>query len=369
MGNKKTAVLLVIICAAFLLIAGKYIKDSGILKGYPDAEYLTTDESEYRPAYRGLTRKEKSVYTALYRGISEHEEDIPLPCELDGDEYSKLYCLLEKQESRFFYLDSVYYTADKVRNAKIVYRKIYDVEAKQKELDEAVRAVVSGADGLDGDEYKVRYINDLLVRKCRYVAGDDKEFAATSYGCIVEGEANCEGYAKAFDLLASELGLESVLITGVTDEGENHAWNQVRVGGEWYNIDVTWADTDVTGEMRHMYYLCSDEDFGKTHISDDTVLVPYKCDNDDRNYYVNSGLYAESVKDAEEIVRREISRGSTNIELRFAEQNIYDEFMAEYIQEQNIFELLSEAGYQMDSEVTLSLKENRQELCITLSLS
>ena len=45
------------------------------------------------------------------------------------------------------------------------------------------------------------------------------------------------------------MGLESQLITGITDKGENHAWNQVKVDGDWYNSDVTWADTDDGDEV------------------------------------------------------------------------------------------------------------------------
>ena len=58
----------------------------------------------------------------------------------------------------------------------------------------------------------------------------------------MEGEALCEGYAKAFDLLAKELDLPSVLVTGVDDSNGNHAWNQVKINGDWYNTDVTWEN-------------------------------------------------------------------------------------------------------------------------------
>ena len=369
MKKKTTALLLVIVCIAFLVIGGRYIIDSGVLKKYPEKGYLSTVEAKYRPVYRQLSDKEKTVYAALYRGINDHKEDIPLPCELDGDEYSKIYCILEKQESRFFVLDSVYYTAPKVRDAKVVYRDIYDLDGMRKELEDAADEAVRGASGLAGDEYKVRYINDYIVRKCTYVTGDDEPFASTAYGCLVEGKANCEGYAKAFGLLASELELESAVITGQTDEGENHAWNQVKVAGDWYNIDVTWADTDITGEMRQMYYLCSDSGFRKTHIADTSLFTPYECSKDDRNYYVSSGLYAETIEEAEDIVRRELSRGNDNIEIRFATPSVYEEFRNNFIDEEKIFSIINETGYEYEGEITLSLKENRPELCMTLAFS
>ncbi|EWM53381.1 transglutaminase domain-containing protein [Ruminococcus flavefaciens] len=366
MRKKVTAVILAAVCLVFLLIAGKYIKDSGILKGYPNEEFLSYDEEAIRPVYSELSFDEQAVYTALYRGISKRQEHIPLPFEVKGDDYSKVYCILEKQESGFFYLDSVYYTAEKVREARIVYRKLGDIDQRKKDLDEAVRAAVHDAQDYKGDDYKVRYINDFLVKKCRYITGDDSEMASTAYGCLVEGEANCEGYAKAFRLLASEMGVESVVVTGKTDKGENHAWNQVRIGTEWYNIDVTWADTDKAGEIRNAYFLCSDKDFSKTHFADTELFTPYKCGSDTMNYYVRSGLYAKTCEEAADILRRELSSGRKTVEIRFDNRDAYNEFMETYINGQKVFDVVSETDYQHNGEVTLHLDDNASELCLTL---
>ncbi|MCR4793692.1 MULTISPECIES: transglutaminase domain-containing protein [Ruminococcus] len=366
MGKKLLTIILCIVCVGCLGLSWRYIKKSGIMKKYPDAVYLTTDEKNMRPIYRQLTTKEKSVYTALYRGISEKKEKIPLPYEVDGKTYSRIYCILEKQESEFYYLDSVYYTAQKVREAKIAYRDMTRPHQKEQDLEGALEAFMSDVDDLTNDESKARYINDFIVRKCSYITGDDSEFASTIYGCLVRGEANCEGYAKAFNYLAAKLGLESVVITGTTDKGENHAWNQVNIDGEWYNIDVTWADTDKVGEMRQMYFLCSDVEFSKTHYADDSLFTPFPCVSNKWNYYVKNGLYADSYEKAEEIVRRELSKGNGTIEIRFANSDVYVDFREHFITEENVFKVLDETGYEYGNEVTFSLKENEQELCLTM---
>ena len=358
-----------IVFAGGMFMAGRYIVDSGILRGYPDAEYLTSEEAEHRPIYGQLTKDEKAVYTALYRGIEKKEEKIPLPMEVNDEEYSRIYCILEKQESRFFYLDSLYYTAMKVRDAKIVYRDKDISMYKESELESAVQAAIDEAyEGL-GEAEKVRYINDYIVRKCRYVSGDENEYASTSYGCLVRGQANCEGYAKSFVLLASELGLDSVVVTGKTDKGENHAWNQVKVDDIWYNIDVTWADDDKDGTVRLMYFLCDDREFSKTHIADNTLFEPYRCSNNDENYYVHNGLSAESSEEAEEIVRRELLSGNGVIDIKFKTQTAYNDFKEEFLNNENLFKALIETGYPYDEEVEIALKEVPQELCMTIDFT
>jgi hypothetical protein len=61
----------------------------------------------------------------------------------------------------------------------------------------------------------------------------------------------CQGYSNLFNELAKLAGLESVVVTGFAKgisyrPGErfsqtNHAWNAVRIDGEWKLLDVTWA--------------------------------------------------------------------------------------------------------------------------------
>ena len=108
MGKKMSVAVLIIACICFAVVFGKYAKESGLFRSYPDADFLSDEEAASRPVYRRLGKPEKAVYTALYRGISEQQEYIPLPSEVDGDVYSKVYCILEKQEGGFFYLDSTY---------------------------------------------------------------------------------------------------------------------------------------------------------------------------------------------------------------------------------------------------------------------
>ena len=62
--------LLLFALTSFAAVAAKYLIDTGLLRGYPDADYLTPQEAALRPVYDGLDIKEKAVYSALYRGIS-----------------------------------------------------------------------------------------------------------------------------------------------------------------------------------------------------------------------------------------------------------------------------------------------------------
>lgn len=61
------------------------------------------------------------------------------------------------------------------------------------------------------------------------------------YGGLVEHKAVCLGVASSFQLLMDMAGVECVIVPGASyGSTEDHAWNMVRLEGEWYCADPTW---------------------------------------------------------------------------------------------------------------------------------
>jgi len=61
----------------------------------------------------------------------------------------------------------------------------------------------------------------------------------TAYGVLINKSGVCQGFSKAFKLLADEAGLDSIVVTGLMHGTMPHAWNRVRIGEDWMTIDVT----------------------------------------------------------------------------------------------------------------------------------
>ena len=80
-----------------------------------------------------------------------------------------------------------------------------------------------------------------------------------SYGLYGEGESVCAGYSKAYSMLLSAAGIESYLVRsdlnalGIANNdveywgGTGHMWNMVKIGGKYYQCDVSNADTSGRG--------------------------------------------------------------------------------------------------------------------------
>ena len=373
--GKKIAGVLAVAAVLMSIAAVSKIRETGFGKPLPDADYLSNAEAELRPLYQKLSEKEKAVYTALLRGAEAGENNIELPYEVDGDTYSKIYCMLEKQEFALFYLDSTYFNAEKVREATVNHRFSEPTDSKEILLEEAAERAMTEAVGANyaagasgSDFAKALALHDYIARKCTYTISTEDGLAGTAYGCLVSGKANCEGYAKAYGYLLREAGIECTLVTGVTSDGVNHAWNQMKIDGEWYNTDVTWDDSDKDEGYRHAYFLCDDDAFYRTHTTDGEQET-FSCKSDKSNYYKKSDLYADSCEEAERILVREFSSGTKYIELKFADGELLSQFMADYLKDKKIFDIVMANGNYVDgSTVTINSKEVDGENCLILWL-
>ncbi|MBQ7968200.1 MAG: hypothetical protein IJ292_00050, partial [Clostridia bacterium] len=62
----------------------------------------------------------------------------------------------------------------------------------------------------------------------------------TAYGILVNGYGVCESYAEAFQTLCKAVGIPCTGVIGTA--GGGHKWNAVKIGGEWYQCDITFDD-------------------------------------------------------------------------------------------------------------------------------
>lgn len=123
----------------------------------------------------------------------------------------------------------------------------------------------------------VRAIHDYLRNTLSY---QDNTYAHSAAGVFLHGnQVVCEGYAKAFKILADRLGVESALIVGgawSTKENQYaaHMWNYVKMEDDnWYLLDVTWDDT----LNKDQYFLIGSSTKGSTNklISEERMI--YQC--------------------------------------------------------------------------------------------
>lgn len=105
---------------------------------------------------------------------------------------------------------------------------------------------------------KIIKIHDYICNHVDYAYNSKEEQIYTAYGALCTGKAVCQGYAVLFYRLCKEAGLSVRIISG-TGNGGAHAWNIVRIGSKYYNVDCTWDGQDAA--TYNNFLLKSEADF------------------------------------------------------------------------------------------------------------
>lgn len=142
----------------------------------------------------------------------------------------------------------------------IQYAMLYRSDAEQEaKLTEAVAETMTTLqlNGLS-EAKKIIKIHDYICNHVDYAYNSKEEQIYTAYGALCTGKAVCQGYAVLFYRLCKEAGLSVRIISG-TGNGGAHAWNIVRIGSKYYNVDCTWDGQDAA--TYNDFLLKSEADF------------------------------------------------------------------------------------------------------------
>ncbi len=138
------------------------------------------------------------------------------------------------------------------------------------------------------DDEKARAIFRWITDNISYdVEGYfSKRFSVRTGDVLQSRSSVCAGYSSLFEALGSKAGLAVVTVNGygkgfsynpgdqLTDESK-HAWNAVKIDGEWRLIDCTWGAGKVDVERRYRkefepyYFFAKPEEFIFRHFPSD----------------------------------------------------------------------------------------------------
>ena len=132
-------------------------------------------------------------------------------------------------------------------------------------------------------EYEqVKALHDYVALNIEYDQNAD-EYSNSHFaeGALFYGLAVCDGYSSALKMLLNAAGIESLVIYGDSLDVP-HAWNQVKIDGEWFNMDVTWAASIGKGEVYYGYFCAPDSIFLLDHTPEKPNIA-HSCDS--KEYY------------------------------------------------------------------------------------
>lgn len=337
-------------------------EESEILEAQRDdtlyEQSLLREEQAEAYAYNQLAEEEQIVYLEILWALREFEEDVTLST-LDHEEISHIFQCVLNDHPEIFYVDGYTYTKYTLGDIlkKITFTGTYtmdreEVESRLPQIESYVNQCFAGLRS-DADEYEtVKYIYEYLIDHTEYDAS--VEDSQNICSVFLENRSVCQGYAKATQYLLQRAGIYATLVLGNISGGEGHAWNLVRIDGDWYYLDTTWGDASyqaVGGSASYPEkkiptinydYLCvTTSQLCKTHSIDNVVELP-QCTSMEANYYVREGLYFTTVdeKQLTRIFQESYDRGSAYVTLKCASEEVYTKMQEMLIVNQEIFHYL-----------------------------
>lgn len=246
----------------------------------PEKEELSSARKYFY--FEQLTDTAKIIYITIENNVDKllnGEDNIPLPSSLDdfahkngkekvAEEFQNAWDAFITDKCEYFYLDSSKVClvskittkatsesyeffigkGDNKTYFKDEFKTKEQVEKAIEEISDVEEKILKNATGTNYD--KILYIHDWIIENTEYEA-DHVDNTANIYGCLVEGKALCEGYARTYKYLLDKLNIPCILVSGeaVDEKGksEKHAWNYVFINNNWYAIDPTWDDPIIIG--------------------------------------------------------------------------------------------------------------------------
>lgn len=227
-----------------------------------------------RPCLAGIN--EKRLTERLIKAFSERENYFRYTTETGIDDIEKDRILEAINRARNSSSDYIQYTLRDInlkvkgnRDASVIIFNIEHLSSKREDkyvynrVDEIIANINQRALNIHQLE---KAINDYVVRELKY---DESLKHVSPYQALIKGQTTCRGYTLLTYQLLKRAGIESKIIRGrLKESDEGHAWNLVKIEGNWYHLDVTQndvADNTPDRTMQYRWYNLTDKEMEATH--------------------------------------------------------------------------------------------------------
>lgn len=264
-----------------------------------------------------LRDSEKAVYDRFLEGLLDFRESIgEFGTDIRMERFEDIRDFVMADHPEILWCNGAYYTENTPGGTVLAVRPIYtctkeEAEQRVRDVEEAV-APFLGSIGPELSDYQVALrVYENIIRLIDYdsIALDkqkkkdvlsrlsEPDDLRSIYGVFVNKKAVCAGYAKATQYLLNTIGLDCAYITSST-----HAWNLIRLEGNFYHLDTTWGDASNTDKkqsgsdrINYDYFCMTTEEVNrlKDHRAEAKYDVPV-CTATECGYYRRSGLYFSS---------------------------------------------------------------------------
>lgn len=253
--------------------------------------------------YNHMSKVEQAVYHAMKTGFSEMAASFLVP-RMEAKDLAEIFFRMRLDCPEIFYAVGFKYRSYRDSgNLEIIPEYLFEkskIKDHQKAMKSRVDKLIRPAVSMNERE-KEQYIHDFICQNVHY----DKLKKAYSHeiiGPLGQGVGVCEGIAKTVKILCDALGIWCVIAISEANPEKKikyrHAWNIVRIDGNYYHLDATFDNSLGDSEgIRYDYFNLDDSKIFRDH--EPVIWKVPACGNGDHFYYKekkNSFTKVEEVK-------------------------------------------------------------------------
>ena len=206
-----------------------------------------------------LTADQRYIYDTALAAIQNGENFITFNKNYSKKDLDIALTSMDYENPHLIWLNNYYYGSEKnggYGSIRFAYHTslVKDRAGSLQKMDDYLKPMLTKASKLSSDIAKVKYVHDWLIYNTNDgIANDSNIYYHGAYAAIVDKQGVCQAYSYAFEYCMQKLGIQSAVADGTTWCGEHHAWNMVKIGGEWYELDVYWDDLYTKAEQDYDY--------------------------------------------------------------------------------------------------------------------
>ncbi len=257
--------------------------------------------------YNKLNDNQKKIYDSIAVSVSNFENESKVKeyeyTDIDStmNDVSEAMNAFFSDHPEVFYLNTQYKvsTVENFSGTKLIVYLDYlvkdknELEQKISEIESAMNNILNKIDNNSNDFDKELKIHDILGELTTYYRYTDVNSIPfechTIYGTLISNTAVCDGFTKVMQILLDKVNIDSIIVTGYLQD-QPHAWNLVKINGEWYHLDLT-SDKSINGKndsekiIIHSYFNLTTDNIKNTHTITYEDKI-FSANSTNYNYYV-----------------------------------------------------------------------------------
>ncbi len=374
-------------------IEGETPTDDGVIPtGAIKGPIERNPQSFKRYAYSLLDAGERSVYEKILDSVNNFAPELTdFGVSVTDTQIQKIIDFVQRDHPEIFwfrhgatfYFDTVTHIVNKI---DFVYcMTASEAQKRQEKIDIAIKTFLSYVnDGMSDYEVTLHIYENIIKlvdydtiglerQKNSTVSPDVPDDLRSIYGVFVDKKAVCAGYAKAMQYLLNLCGIECTYVTSDT-----HAWNLIKLEGDYYHLDVTWGDGTDTNKSKAQSEAVNYDCFCITteevlrlesHTPEDKFPLP-ECTATKCNYHRRHGLYFEGYDydRIRSVVLESAKLGKLDISFKFGSKAVFGEAKMQLLDNGKLREAVKYAGLKSGTRLSSSFTYSQNPDKLTIAL-